>query len=155
MEKRTKYKMERGQDIKWRGQDIKILSSLHFISCPLSILYLVLFFILPTEQRSKNDCAYGTKKRAPSHPAGCLGKGTGFSVPTEDEITAETIITNTFTAFSSFLKIPVAQKKEHPATLRDVWVKGQKWQINQSVTFHLIPKTPLSQEAVIGRMQTH
>ncbi|CAC9499648.1 hypothetical protein [uncultured Gammaproteobacteria bacterium] len=33
---------------------------------------------------------------------------TGFSVPTEDEITAETIITNTFTAFSSFLKIPVA-----------------------------------------------
>ena len=33
---------------------------------------------------------------------------TGFSVPTEDEITAETIITNTSTAFSSFLKIPVA-----------------------------------------------
>jgi hypothetical protein len=35
--------------------------------------------------------------------------------------------------------VPTAQKKEHPATLRDVWVKGQKWQINQSVTFHLIP----------------
>jgi hypothetical protein len=56
MERTTRYKMERGQDIKWRedkvsnGERTRYISCplLHFISCPISILYLVLspFYIL-------------------------------------------------------------------------------------------------------------
>lgn len=57
----------------------------------------------------------------------------GFGVPTETEITADTIgatisVTNNATAFSSFLKIPAAgTRKRSDATFQNVGIKGRFW----------------------------